>query len=51
MFEAVRPGGEGWRLYRADDEDESEVTILAAYCPSCAVREFGELRAERREAD
>ena len=54
--ECGRPSGpeaKGWRLYRTDDEDEpgGEVTVLAAYCRACAVREFGELRAERKEAD
>ena len=33
---------EGWRLYRADVPDEDEEPELAAYCPSCAQREFDE---------
>jgi hypothetical protein len=43
-----RPETKGWRLYRADDADEgaAEVTVLAAYCPACAVREFGVQRAD-----
>jgi hypothetical protein len=54
--ECGRPSGpeaRGWRLYRADDENEpdSEVTVLTAYCRACAIREFGELRARRKEAE
>lgn len=54
--ECGRPSGpeaRGWRLYRTDDEDdpEDEVTVLTAYCRACVVREFGETRAERKEAD
>ena len=43
------PEAKGWRLYRTDDEDEpeGEVTVLAAYCPACAVRELGESQTER----
>jgi hypothetical protein len=54
--ECGRPSGpeaKGWRLYRTDDDDEpvGEVTVLAACCKACAVREFGEWRAEGKEAD
>jgi Zn finger protein HypA/HybF involved in hydrogenase expression len=45
------PDAKGWRLYRTDDEDEFEVTTLAAYCPCCAARELGLERRERRESD
>src|SRR5688572_11472985 len=45
------PDAKGWRLYRTDDEDEFEVTTLAAYCPGCAARELGLERRERRESD
>jgi hypothetical protein len=47
------PEAKAWRLYRTDDEDEpdDEVTVLAAYWKGCAVREFGESRAERNEAE
>jgi Zn finger protein HypA/HybF involved in hydrogenase expression len=50
--ECGRPSGpeaKGWRLYRADDEDEVEVTVLTPYCPACAVREFG-VPSERGES-
>jgi hypothetical protein len=31
----------GWRMYRADLEDENDHPELVAYCPECAAREFG----------
>ena len=40
-----------WRLYLVDDPDEDEESVLAAYCPTCAVREFGESRAERTRTE
>jgi hypothetical protein len=52
--ECDRPSGleaKGWRLYHAEDPDEEGEVVLAAYCRVCAVREFGELRAERKESD
>jgi hypothetical protein len=36
----------GWRTYIADDPDEPSVEpLVATYCPTCAVREFGPLPA------
>jgi hypothetical protein len=51
--ECGRPSGpeaKGWRLYRFDDADEVEDPSLAAYCPACAVSEFGSA-AERAESE
>ena len=34
----------GWRTYLASDPDEPKAEpLLASYCPTCAVREFGPL--------
>jgi hypothetical protein len=41
----------GWRLYHAEDPDDEDELVLAAYCNICAVREFGESRAERKKAE
>jgi hypothetical protein len=52
--ECDRPSGpeaKGWRLYRVEDPDEEGEEILAADCRGCAVTEFGESWAERKEAD
>ena len=52
--ECGRPSGleaKGWRLYRVEDPDEEGEEILAAYCKTCALTEFGKWWAERKEAD
>jgi hypothetical protein len=49
--ECPRLSGEeakGWRLYRVDDPEEDEEPELAAYCRSCAEREFGPARVRER---
>ena len=34
----------GWRTYlAADPDDPNAEPVLASYCPTCAVREFGPL--------
>jgi hypothetical protein len=35
----------GWRAYHGDVSDESPAPLLVFYCPDCAEREFGPLRA------
>ncbi len=45
------PEAKGWRLYHAYDPDDESELVLAAYCPACNLREFGESRAERNQAD
>lgn len=45
------PEARGWRLYHAEDPDEEGEIVLVAYCPACAVREFGDARAGRAETD
>ena len=45
------PDAKGWRMYHAYDLDREGELVLAAYCPECAVREFGEIGAERKKAD
>ena len=34
-----------------DPDDASEELVLTAYCETCWVREFGETKAERKQAD
>jgi hypothetical protein len=36
----------GWRLYRVDVPDEDPEPLLAAYCASCAAREFDSVRED-----
>ena len=46
------PGARGWRMCHAyDPDDASEELVLTAYCETCWVREFGETKAERKQAD
>ena len=35
-----------WRSYRTDDPTENEPPRLAFYCPTCANREFGDIRPD-----
>jgi hypothetical protein len=35
-----------WRSYRTDDPTEDEPPGLAFYCPTCAEREFGDIRPD-----
>ena len=52
--ECGRPSGpeaRNWRLYRIEDPDEEGEEILAAYCSRCALRELGELRVKRNDAE
>lgn len=47
--ECGRPSGseaKGWRLRRVDVPDEDPEPQLAAYCSSCATREFGSVRED-----
>ena len=34
-----------------DPDDASEELVLTAYCEACWVREFGETKAEHKQAD
>ena len=37
----------GWRMYLDEDRDEpGNEPLIATYCPTCAVREFGPIRSE-----
>jgi hypothetical protein len=38
-------------MYHAPDPEDERELILAAYCPACAIREFGERPAERNTFD
>jgi hypothetical protein len=49
--ECPRVSGEdarGWRLYRVDEPGEVDEPELAAYCASCAEREFGAVPRDAR---
>jgi hypothetical protein len=40
------PEAKGWRLCRVDVPEEDPEPQLAAYCSSCATREFGSVRSD-----
>ena len=45
------PEASGWRLYLVEDPDGEDERELAAYCPGCALREFGASSPGRADAD
>lgn len=52
--ECGRPSGpeaRGWRICHASDPDDASDEFVLAYCETCWVREFGETKAERKEAE
>lgn len=45
------PEARGWRMCHAYDPDDASNELLLAYCGTCWVREFGETKAEPKEAE
>ena len=45
------PEARGWRIYLSEDPDDGDEVSLAAYCPACAVREFGDVARQHETSD